>query len=314
MYRGLTGKVLMYERKYFQQGFTLVEMMVVAAILGILLVIAVPIYMNSSETVKVAADQSNLRILNSATMQYRISENINSDEDVFAGISDNHERMQILVNNNYIDDVPEFQSIGGSFIWEITRQVWLIEINGVVISGDAYKLLDTDVTIQPSGYYVGRIGRNLVGETVPYSGGELNIEIPKFIGDTLVSGVWQDVFKDKGLLSLRFDEESGITQIHARAFMNNNLNSLVLPPNITRIDWWAFRNNDLSEVILPPSVEHIESEAFRDNNINKVTIGDNVSLENNIFRGNNEFKEAYESGGAGTYVYDDESYLWVKEY
>jgi prepilin-type N-terminal cleavage/methylation domain-containing protein len=48
-------------------GFTLVELMVVVAVIGVLVAIAVPIYTSNTESAKIATDQANLKILNSVT-------------------------------------------------------------------------------------------------------------------------------------------------------------------------------------------------------------------------------------------------------
>jgi type IV pilus assembly protein PilA len=60
----------MFLRKNNKKGFTLVELMVVVAIIGILVAIAVPIYNASQDRAKANACKANLRTINGAISMY----------------------------------------------------------------------------------------------------------------------------------------------------------------------------------------------------------------------------------------------------
>jgi len=57
------------------KGFTLVELMVVVAIIGILVAIAVPVYNNSQEKARENAEAANIRIIKGAIAAY-ITDNV----------------------------------------------------------------------------------------------------------------------------------------------------------------------------------------------------------------------------------------------
>ena len=81
-----------------KKGFTLLELLVVLAILAILIAIAVPVYKNQKEKAAITANNANVRVLETAVESYR------QDND---GKLPDKLDINELVNGKYIKSVPK---------------------------------------------------------------------------------------------------------------------------------------------------------------------------------------------------------------
>lgn len=79
-----------------KKGFTLLELLVVLAILAILIAIAVPVYKNQKEKAAITAHNANVRVLETAVESYR--------QDNDGKLPGN---LQELVKGKYIKSVPK---------------------------------------------------------------------------------------------------------------------------------------------------------------------------------------------------------------
>ena len=134
---------------------------------------------------------------------------------------------------------------------------------------------------------------------------------------------------------------NSVTHIGNSAFLNNSLENITIPDSVRDIGGSAFGGNYLVEVKIPGSVRNVGGGAFGDNpepnfgsptitsleipdnvsigdyafergvNVTTITIGSNVTLGNSLLDYNEDFKDAYSQGGAGTYF--KKSGNWVKQ-
>ncbi len=278
------------------KGFTLIEVIVIIALLAIMLVVAIPSYLGFLDSAKATADQATVRMLNNKTEIFKIN---NSDNGSFNNINNSDdELMNLLVNELYIDEVPVPQSKDVKFSWSFEQQTWFVSD-----AGSSYIItVDDGLSIS--------IGGRLSGS---YNGNAKDILIPSSLSGIVIRDIYQDAFRNKGLIKVDFDEDCNIKQIHARAFLDNNLTKVEFPNSLEKIDLWSFRNNSLTELNLPTNLISIEQFAFSGNNIQKISIGSKVTMIQNQALGSftDQFKVAYLAGGTGTYVLIDG--VWIKD-
>lgn len=287
-----------------KNGVTLIELLTIIVILAIIAAFSIPAFGRMIERTRVDADQANVMTLNRSTRLYLLS---NPRSDVFSDTTmDSDALIDYLFQERYLDErvkplVPE-----GVFSWNHTISLWLYNDQYII------SLLD-GLTFGTSG------GQSsfLMGT---YTGTADAITIPRAIDGTTITDIYQDIFRfgddfsQTQLTTVSFPIDSEITQIHARAFKDNNLTAIEFPENLKRIDFWAFHNNDIQELIFPDTLETIEGQAFAGNdNLTRITIGtiDLGNLGDNIFPEHQSFLDAYGEGGAGTYVRTSAG--WQKE-
>lgn len=283
-----------------KHGFTLIEIIIVSLILAIVLMILIPKINLFIINAKLASDQATVKQLNSATSLYYIKEH---NDNPFEDSSKSSEYLlNVLLNEKLITHIVSAQSKDAKFIWVLSDKSWYLQLGS-----NSYVISFTDgISLNTDGYYIGRIYGS-------YSSFSQAITIPTMLDGITVKRIWQDVFKSKGLTSVEFELDSQIIQIHARAFYDNNITSIIFPDTLERIDLWAFKNNQLTTINLPASIKTIEAQAFNGNAIQTITINsDSVSIGDQAFGDYTEqFKQAFAIGKAGTYILVDGQ--WIKQ-
>ncbi|QZY57480.1 type II secretion system GspH family protein [Crassaminicella profunda] len=122
-----------------QKGFTLIELIVVIAILGILSAIAVPKFGGFSENAKLRADQANIKVLNDATNLYALKLNKSLIDITADELKSNGE---ILVDNGYLENTPIPQSKGAKYLWNPEQGLWTLVLDATISSNSSYELLE----------------------------------------------------------------------------------------------------------------------------------------------------------------------------
>jgi general secretion pathway protein G len=109
--RILSGDTLVKTRRHFlQHGFTLVEMMVVMAIISVLIAIALPIYEKSIIRAKESVLRSNLFQMRMMIDEYTVDKQKAPDS------------LQDLVSEGYFRQIPQDPMTGSSETWKIIME------------------------------------------------------------------------------------------------------------------------------------------------------------------------------------------------
>ncbi len=104
------------------------EVLVVIMIIAILVAIVIPNLNSIFRYANEKLDYAKLRNLNLATSIYR-TEKGTEGTDIFEGINSDLLRMNKLVDEGYLDEILIPNLIEHEFVWNISDQVWEIEVN-----------------------------------------------------------------------------------------------------------------------------------------------------------------------------------------
>ena len=112
-----------------------------------------------------------------------------------------------------------------------------------------------------------------------------DIIIPSEINGIKITRIHADAFNNNRLTSVVIPE--GITEIWPHAFANNQLTSVVIPNSVTEISVGVFENNQLTNITIPDSVTTISNEAFKNNQLTNVVIPNSViTIDDGAFENN----------------------------
>jgi general secretion pathway protein G len=100
----------MSRRRLLRRGFTLIELMVVMAIISVMIAIAVPIYQKSIIRAKESVLRSNLFTIRNMIDEYTVDKQKAPDS------------LQQLVTDGYLREIPQDPMTGSSESWKIIME------------------------------------------------------------------------------------------------------------------------------------------------------------------------------------------------
>jgi prepilin-type N-terminal cleavage/methylation domain-containing protein len=127
---------IMMNKNLRKNGLTLIELILVIAVLVILAAIAIPMISGFIERARISADQATLRTLNVSTIAYKYL-HTPLDEDAFPGVEQDQQRMQILVNEGFLNEIIRPQQPKADFNWNTESQRWLYSVFAVAETNPA---------------------------------------------------------------------------------------------------------------------------------------------------------------------------------
>lgn len=282
-----------------QKGFTLIELIVVMAIVGVLVLLAAPRFIGYTKDANVTAMQQDMKVLADAAALYHVDEGewpiIDGVEPQVIGVGGvghvyliDEDKIGALtknIHNNYND-------YGVIINGKDTGKVFHIE---GVISKDGYKQHGNNIQENRPIIFDGKKYNDIrevpESPTEWFAFNEINNGAEYEVSGVTIEGVTRisipAEYRGKPVTKIadgpstyqsRFHgiEElilpNSIEVIGNSAFYGNNLKNLVLPTSIKGIGRRAFQHNNLTNVHIPNSVSLIDTYAFRNNNINELII------------------------------------------
>ena len=88
-----------------EEGFTLIELMAAITIIGVLMMVAIPLYRTANESARVSADTTNVYSLNAATELWEMEHGMSADE--FLAVDHDMRMLKEHLIGRWIPGMPD---------------------------------------------------------------------------------------------------------------------------------------------------------------------------------------------------------------
>jgi prepilin-type N-terminal cleavage/methylation domain-containing protein len=290
-----------------KHGFTLVELMVVVAIIGILVAIAVPVYNAITIRAEQATIEYNLRVLDGAIMMYHAKNGHYPVSDT----ETSEDGIEWIINSPWRDDnslasfVAEFKPVGGESYAIFGRAYAKQHAQVDIASNRAFIVLENGEMV--GGHKAQNNQEDYFLANLPWKDGNLQV-VPIFSGVVLKDGhdglTMAENNQGKIILDGRYkgsDEQviipSNVKEIGQRVFDALGHGELGKATLVTSITFdqpssletiWpnAFRGAGLTTIDLPDGLITIGNYAFNGNPLTEIAIPDSVeTIGTEAFKG-----------------------------
>ena len=271
-----------------KRGFTLIELLATILILGIIALIATPIFLDVIGNAKKSADENSIKLYLKAVNEKLVERRINNSkvDDGDYSILENGDICLTWSNDTCIEtlglEVSNFDSDGGQVTIEdgnVTFYTFLIGDNQYD-SGN-YNLCFNFVNGSIRQYY-SHVNNDSNSASCP-----TNVSIPAEINDKKVTSIYLNAFKDTAVTSVTVP--SGVTSIGNNAFRNcTNLTSISIPDTVETIGNNAFSGDvKLTSISIPNTVTSIGRDAFSGcSGLTSITLPSNLTtISEGMFSG-----------------------------
>lgn len=236
----------MVRRTDLKSGFTLIELIVVMAILSVLAALATLFVPALVDKARIATDRQNIAVLNTATQHYMSNA---TSPNAFEVVSEtNDSRIEKLIESGYLTEPVIPQQKNMVFEWSLLDQTW--QMAAATAESEATLLAapgeqqESESESSSEAKPASEFGLGLDGESSfikTYTGTSTILAIPESINGVTVTGIAAGVFQGMGITEITLPP--AVKTIETTAFLGNSITRITIGAGVSIADK-AFSGSD----------------------------------------------------------------------